>query len=112
MRRVVITGMGIVSPLGNTPELFFANLMAGKSGIRRLQTDFAERLDVKIAAPADFDPLQHFTKHRASGLDRVSQLSLHAANQALADAQLDLAQTDKSRIGVYLGTGIGGAAAS
>ena len=112
MRRVVITGMGIVSPLGNTPELFFANLMAGKSGIRRLQTDFAERLDVKIAAPADFDPLQHFTKHRASSLDRVSQLSLHAANQALADAQLDLAQADKSRIGVYLGTGMGGAAAS
>lgn len=112
MRRVVITGMGIVSPLGNTPETFFANLMAGKSGIRRLQADFTGRLDVKIAAAADFDPLQHFTKHKASGLDRVSQLSLYAADQAIADSRLDLAQADKSRFGVYLGTGMGGAAAS
>ncbi len=112
MRRVAITGIGIVSPLGNTPALFFENLMAGKSGIRRLETDFAERLDVKIAAPADFDPLQHFTKHKASGLDRVSHLALYSANQAIADSKLDLEQADKSRIGVYLGTGMGGAAAS
>lgn len=112
MRRVVITGRGIIAPLGNTPETFFANLMAGKSGIRRLETDFAEGLDVKIAAAVDFDPLQHLTKHKASGLDRVSQIALVAANQAIADSQLDLAQADKSRIGVYLGTGMGGAAAS
>ena len=112
MRRVAITGMGIISPLGNTPEIFFANLMAGKSGIRRLQADFTEQLDVKIAAAADFDPLQYLTKHKASGLDRVSQFALVAANQAIADAQLDMAQADKSRIGVYLGTGMGGAAAS
>jgi len=112
MRRVVITGMGIVSPLGNTPENFFSNLMAGKSGIRRLQSEFTDRLDVKIAAQADFDPLQHLTKHKASMLDRVSQFALHAANQAIADAHLDMAQADKSRFGVYLGTGMGGAAAS
>jgi len=112
MRRVAITGMGIISPLGNTPEIFFANLMAGRSGIRRLQADFTERLDVKIAAAAEFDPLQYLTKHKTSGLDRVSQFALVAANQAIADAQLDMAQADKSRIGVYLGTGMGGAAAS
>ncbi len=110
MRRIAVTGLGIVSPLGNTPELFFSNLMAGKSGIRRLQADFTDQLDVKIAAQADFDPLQHLTKHKASGLDRVSQFALHAANQAIADAQLDLAQADRSRIGVYLGTGMAGAA--
>jgi 3-oxoacyl-[acyl-carrier-protein] synthase II len=112
MRRVAITGLGIISPLGNTPESFFANLLAGKSGIRRLSADFAERLDVKIAAPAEFDALQYLTKHKASGLDRVSQMALVAANQAIADARLDLAQADRSRIGVYLGTGMGGAAAS
>ena len=112
MRRVAITGMGIISPLGNTPEIFFASLMAGKSGIRRLQADFTEQLDVKIAAAADFDPLQYLTKHKASGLDRVSQFALVAANQAIADSHLDMAQADKSRIGVYLGTGMGGAAAS
>ena len=92
MRRIVITGMGIVSPLGNTPELFFANMMAGKSGVRRLQSDFTDRLDVKIAAQADFDPLQYFNKNKTSMLDRVSQFALYSANQALADAQLDLAQ--------------------
>ena len=110
MRRIAVTGMGIVSPLGNTPELFFANLMAGKSGIRRLQADFTDQLDIRIAAQADFDPLQHLTKHKASSLDRVSQFALHAANQAINDARLDLAQADKSRIGVYLGTGMAGAA--
>lgn len=110
MRRIVITGMGIVSPLGNTPEIFFANLMAGKSGVRRLQSDFTDRLDVKIAAQADFDPLQYFNKNKTSMLDRVSQFALYSANQALADAQLDLAQLDKSRVGVYLGTGMAGAA--
>lgn len=110
MRRIVITGMGIVSPLGNTPELFFANMMAGKSGVRRLQSDFTDRLDVKIAAQADFDPLQYFNKNKTSMLDRVSQFALYSANQALADAQLDLAQVDKSRVGVYLGTGMAGAA--
>ena len=110
MRRVAITGIGIVSPLGNTPALFFENLMAGKSGIRRLQADFTDQLEVKIAAQADFDPLQFLTRHKASGLDRVSHFALHAANQAIADAQLDLTQADKSRIGVYLGTGMAGAA--
>lgn len=109
-RRVAITGLGLVSPLGNSPGVFFDNLMAGKSGIRRMQADFVDRLDTKIAAQAEFDPLQHFTKHKASSLDRVSQFALYAAGQALGDAGLDLEQVDKSRIGVYLGTGMGGAA--
>jgi 3-oxoacyl-[acyl-carrier-protein] synthase II len=110
VRRVAITGMGIVSPLGNTAHDFFTNLMAGKSGIRHLQTDFVDRLDTKIAAQADFDPLQHFSKHKANSLDRVSQFALYAAGQAITDARLDLSQEDKSRIGIYLGTGMGGAA--
>ncbi len=109
-RRVAITGLGIVSPLGNTPEIFFDALMAGKSGIRRIDADFADRLDTKIAAQAEFDPLQHFTKHKASGLDRVSQFALYAAGEAIKNAGLDMARADKSRMGVYLGTGMGGAA--
>ena len=60
VRRVAVTGIGIVSPLGNTPDEFFSGLMAGKSGIRRLRADFVDRLDTKIAAQAEFDPLQHF----------------------------------------------------
>jgi 3-oxoacyl-[acyl-carrier-protein] synthase II len=58
----------------------------------------------------DFDGLAHFGKHKANSLDRVSQFALFAAGQAIADAGLDLSQEDKSRIGVYLGTGMGGAA--
>jgi 3-oxoacyl-[acyl-carrier-protein] synthase II len=109
-RRVAITGLGIVSPLGNTPDAFFDALMAGKSGIRRIEADFADRLDTKIAAQAAFDPLQHFTKHKASSLDRVSQFAVYAAGEAIRDAGLDMERADKSRMGVYLGTGMGGAA--
>ncbi len=107
--RVVITGMGIVSPLGNNPHDFFTNLMAGKSGVQHLQSEFIDQLDTKIAAQAQFDPLQHFSKHKISTLDRVSQFALYAAEQAIADAKLDLALEDKSRIGIFLGTGMGGA---
>lgn len=110
VRRVAVTGIGIVSPLGNTPEEFFSALMAGKSGIGRLKADFVDRLDTKIAAQVEFDALAHFGKHKSSTLDRVSQFALYAAQQAIADARLDLDNEDKSRIGVYLGTGMGGAA--
>ena len=110
VRRVAVTGLGIISPLGNTADEFFSNLMAGKSGIRHLKADFADRLDTKIAAQAEFDALQHFGKHKASSLDRVSQFALYAAGQAITDAGLDLEQEDKNRIGIYLGTGMGGAA--
>ena len=79
VRRVAVTGLGIISPLGNTADEFFSNLMAGKSGIRHLKADFADRLDTKIAAQAEFDALQHFGKHKASSLDRVSQFALYAA---------------------------------
>lgn len=110
IRRVAVTGLGIVSPLGNTPDEFFSGLMAGKSGIGRLKADFVDRLDTKIAAQCEFDALAHFGKHKSSTLDRVSQFALYAASQAIADAGLDLESEDKSRIGVYLGTGMGGAA--
>jgi 3-oxoacyl-[acyl-carrier-protein] synthase II len=108
-RRVVITGLGIVSPLGNEPQLFYDNLIAGKSGIRRLTAEFVAKLDTKIAAYADFNPQDHFTRHQYSALDRVSQFSLFAAQQAISDAKLDMETVDKTRTGVYLGTGMGGA---
>lgn len=109
MKRVVITGMGIVSPLGNTCEGFFRNLAAGKSGIRRLTSDFADRLSIKIAAEADFNAEEHFPKKTARTLDRVSQFALVAASQAWKDAGLQLTEEEQRRAGVYLGTGMGGA---
>lgn len=111
LRRVVITGIGLVSPLGNTPAIFFDNLIAGKSGIRRMDADFVDKLDTRIAAQVDFNPVQHFSKQQLTLLDRVSQFALYAAQQALTDSSLNLAELDKSRTGVYMGTGMGGATA-
>ncbi|HEY3299402.1 MAG TPA: beta-ketoacyl-[acyl-carrier-protein] synthase family protein [Methylophilaceae bacterium] len=110
MRRVVVTGLGAITPLGNQPEQFFTNLMAGKSGVRRMQAEFVDQLDTKIAAWVDFDAIAHYGKHKASSLDRVSQFSLYAATQAIENAGLDMETIDKARMGIYLGTGMGGAA--
>jgi 3-oxoacyl-[acyl-carrier-protein] synthase II len=108
--RVVVTGLGVVSPLGNDKDTFFANLMAGKSGIRRLQTDFVDNLEAKLAAWVEFDALAHFPKHKANSLDRVTQFALVAAQQALDDSRLDMTTQNMERMGVYLGTGMAGAA--
>ncbi len=109
MRRVVITGMGVLSPVGNTCEDFLDNLIAGKSGIRRLSADFAERLSTRIAAEVDFDPEAFLSKKTARTLDRVSQLAMVAASQALQDAGLELHEREKARTGIYVGTSMGGA---
>jgi 3-oxoacyl-[acyl-carrier-protein] synthase II len=110
MRRIAVTGIGLVSPLGNHPAVFFERLMAGESGIRRLETEFVDQLAVKIAAPiSDFDPLAYFPKSKANSLDRVTQFALVAAQQAITDAALTLETEARERIGIYLGTGMGGA---
>ena len=110
-RRVAVTGLGILSPVGNDKDTFFANLMAGKSGIKKLETDFVDQLDCKIAAYInDFDPLAHFVKNKAATMDRVTQFAVVATEQAIKDAGLDLASENLERFGVYLGTGMGGAA--
>jgi len=110
-RRVAITGQGIVSPLGNDPQTFFAALMAGRSGIGRLQSDYTEQLDCKIAAQSSIDPLAHFSKSEAAALDRVSQFALIAARQSIACAGIDPAQLNLARTGICFGTGMAGAGA-
>lgn len=111
VRRVAVTGLGVLSPVGNDPKTFFANLMAGKSGIKRMETDFVDSLDCKIAAYInDFDPLAHFVKNKAATMDRVTQFAVSASQQAINDAGLNLEAEDLERFGVYLGTGMGGAA--
>lgn len=110
MRRVVVTGIGVVSPLGNDPQVFFANLMAGNSGVRRLDAGFVDQLDAKIAASVnDFDPYAYFPKNKVEILDRTTQFALVASRQAIADAGLDLLREDRERAGVYFGTGMGSA---
>ncbi|MDD5612381.1 MAG: beta-ketoacyl-[acyl-carrier-protein] synthase family protein [Gallionella sp.] len=109
-RRVVITGMGVVSPVGNNTEQFFANLMAGRSGIKRLNTEFIDQLSIRIGAPVeDFNPAAHFSKIQLTGIERVSQFALVAAEQAMQDAQLVLDESEYDRAGVYMGCCLGGA---
>lgn len=111
VRRVAVTGLGVLSPVGNDPKTFFANLIAGKSGIKRMQTDFVDSLDCKIAAYInDYEPLDHFVKNKAATMDRVTQFAVSASQQAINDAGLNLETEDLERVGVYLGTGMGGAA--
>ncbi|NNM70776.1 MAG: beta-ketoacyl-[acyl-carrier-protein] synthase family protein [Gallionella sp.] len=109
-RRVVITGLGIISPLGNHPTEFFSRLMAGHSGIKRLQSRFVEQLTIRIGAPVDdFNPSEHFSKMQLTGIERFSQFALVAAAQAVADARLALSPEEQTRSGVCMGSCMGGA---
>lgn len=109
MRKVVVTGLGVLSPVGSGRDAFFANLTAGKSGIRRLTCEFAPRLASKIGGEIDFDPAAHFPKPKLALLDRFSQFALVAAGEAMRDAGIDADDPRKANAGVYLGTGQGGA---
>ncbi len=109
MKRVAITGLGVISPLGTSITDAFAAACAGRSGIRRLDSSFCPRLVTRIAASADFEGERYFDAPRLRMLDRSSQFALVAVRQALEDARLDLADTNPSRTGVFLGTGMGGA---
>ena len=104
-----MSGIGVISPLGNDLESFFAALAAGRSGVRRLEGRHAERLSCRVGAPVTFDAAAHFAAPKLRMLDRVSQFALAAAAQCVADAGLDFAAVDRARAGVFVGTGMGGA---
>ena len=107
-RRVVVTGIGAVSPLGLDAGSTWENLVAGRSGIGKISLFDASEYPVRIAAEVDgFAPETIFGKRRAKHLDRVSQLALVAAGAALAQSGMDPA-VDPERIGTVWGTGIGG----
>jgi 3-oxoacyl-(acyl-carrier-protein) synthase len=110
--RVAVTGMGVVSPLGNGAAAAFANAQAGRSGIHRLAAPFAARLVAPLAASASFDGAGHFEPPKLRMLDRVSQFAVVAARQALAGACDVLGQLDRSRAGVFVGTAMGGSQTS
>jgi beta-ketoacyl-acyl-carrier-protein synthase II len=112
LKPVAVTGMGVVSPVGGDCASFFASLVAGRSGVRHLQTRFAERLGTRIGAPAAFDAARHFAPPRLRMLDRVSQLALVAAGEALAQSGGALEGLDLRRAGAFVGTGMGGSETS
>ena len=109
MRRVAVTGIGVVSPLGNDTRAFFASLCAGRSGIARLTGKYHERLASPVGAAVAFDAAAHFPAPQLRMLDRVSQFALAAASQAIAEAGAVFDGLDRGRAGVFVGTGMGGA---
>jgi 3-oxoacyl-[acyl-carrier-protein] synthase II len=109
MHRVAITGMGVVSPVGTGADRFFDTLLAGKSGIRRLDFPHVERMGVRIGAPVSDLDLSEFTPSALAQTERVSHLAIVAAREAVAHAALARAQSPPDRKGVYVGCGFGGA---
>jgi len=108
-RRVVITGLGIVSPVGNTVEEAWNSIVAGKSGIKPMTRLNADDYPAKVAAEIrDFDPEQFVEKKEARKMDRFTQFAVAAAKMAVADAKLEITEENAPRVGVWVGSGIGG----
>jgi 3-oxoacyl-[acyl-carrier-protein] synthase II len=112
MRRVAVTGLGVISPLGSSAEDVLANATAGRSAIRRLNETWCKRLVSPLAACVTFNGEEHFATPKLRMLDRVSQFAVVAARQAIEDARLDITSVDRQRMGVFLGTGMGGSQTS
>lgn len=109
MRRIVITGMGVISPLGNNVDTVWNNLVNGHSGISSIDTFDVTNIKTKIAGIVrDFDAEERWGRKEARKLDRFCQFALAAAEQALENSQLQLEEIDLERLGVYVGSGIGG----
>lgn len=109
-RRVVITGMGIVSPLGHDVDTVWQRLLAGECGLDRIASFDASKFDTQIAGEVkDFNPVPAFPSPKdVRRTDRFAQFGVYAAWQALKDSGLDLAKTNLDHVGVYMGSGIGG----
>jgi nodulation protein E len=110
VNRVVVTGLGAVTPLGHTAASYWANLKQGVSGLGPITlTATPEELSQKVAAEVkDFDPLKHFEERQISTLDRVSQFAVVAAREAIAQASITFDMPLSLRTATIIGTGVGG----
>ena len=107
-RRVVITGMGAVTPIGNNVEDFWANIKKGTVGIGPITKFDTSDYKAHLAAEVkDFDPLQYMDKKSARRMEDFSQYAVVAAKEAMEDAGLDMEKEDPFRVGVIVGSGIG-----
>ncbi len=108
-RRVVVTGLGAITPLGPSPDEFWSNLMAGKSGIGPMTLCDPTGYPCRIAGQAnDFDPKNYMGTREARRMARFSQLAVAAALQAVENAHIEIVKEDPYRVGVLLGNGNGG----
>ena len=109
-KRVVVTGIGVVTPLGQGANTFWGNLLAGQCGIDSISAFDTEGFPCTIAGEVkDFDPTPAFPSPKeVRRTDRFSQFGIHAGWQALNDSGLDLAKANRDRVGAFIGSGIGG----
>ena len=109
-RRVVITGMGVITPVGNDLETFWTSLKNGVSGIRLIEAFDTSAYDCKIAGEVrGFDPKPFFKNPKdVRRSDRFGQLAMAAAKMALTDSGMDLEKVQHDRFGVIVSSGIGG----
>lgn len=108
MRRVVVTGMGVITPIGNSVQEFWDGIKAEKVGIRKIEnfdtTDYKAKLSADVR---DFDAKKYMDAKAAKRMDRFSQFAVAAAREAVEDAGLDMAKEDSFRVGVSIGSGVG-----
>ena len=108
-RRVVVTGMGFVTPIGCDLETVWSNLVEGRSGVGPITRFDATSYPTRIAAEVkDFDPLDHLDRKTARHSSRHSQFAVAAARQALSQAGLDPAEMDADQLGAVICSGVGG----
>ncbi len=108
-KRVVVTGIGAISPIGTGKENFWNALKEGVVGIDKISHFDASEYVTQIAAEVkDFDPTEYINKKEAKRMDRFTQFGVAAAKLALEDSKLDVEKTDMNRFGVIIGSGIGG----
>ncbi|MEJ6664195.1 MAG: beta-ketoacyl-ACP synthase II [Flavobacteriaceae bacterium] len=109
LKRVVVTGLGALTPIGNNVSEYWDGLRSGKSGCAPITYFDTEKFKTKFACELkDFNPLDHFDRKETRKLDRFAQYALVASDEAIADAKIDTDAIDKFRIGVIWGAGIGG----
>ena len=109
-RRVVVTGIGVISPVGNDLQTFWKSLIEGRSGIRRFQAFDSTKFDCKIAGEVvDFEAPKYFKNPKTvKRTDRFTQFAMAGTKMALEDSGIDLDTIDRTRFGVMIGSGIGG----
>ncbi len=108
-KRVVVTGLGAITPVGNTLIEYWQGLMSGRNGIGPITLFDASRHDCRFAGEVKgYDPLLYLDRKEAKRMDRFAQFAVSASKQAIADAQLTINDLNAEQIGVLIGTGIGG----
>ena len=107
-RRVVITGVGVISPVGSGKENFWQGVMSGRSGISEIEAfDTSGYRTHRGGEVKDFDPLDYMDRERAESIGRASQFAIATARMALEDAGLELSNLEAERTGVSCGTTMG-----